>query len=954
MMKTLHLVPHTHWDREWYLPYQSFRIKLIHLIDVLLDILDRDPAYAHFTLDGQAIILEDYLEIRPEREADLIRHIRSGRLMIGPWYILPDEFLVSPEATIRNLLIGESVCDRFGARMNIGYIPDPFGHIGQMPQILIGFGIENAAFRRGLSDEPCELWWQSPDGSRVFVSYLRDGYDNAARLPTAPEAFLKFIEDRYKSLAPHSAVSHLLLLNGTDHHEPQPEIPSLIAVATPSDTTLIISTLPAYMTAAFEEIKTQNIDLPIVHGELREPKRHHLLAGVMSSRAWIKQRNHTCETLLERWAEPFSAWAEVIRHDEPDRILWTGHLTTPRVRSPQGLIKHAWKLLLQCHPHDSICGCSVDQVHEEMRDRFDQVEQIGEEMTRQSVTAIAHAVDTSSLKDTGARSALVVFNPNLHTSTELAEARFELPAGLDPFEIVDEQGQVIPYRLLDRKTRSLADMELDAEGLRALLATVRDGKVMGLSIQEVAVIKHPEHVLVDVIFAEGAEPHPDTVREVGAVIEKLMVEDQVSSFRLLAHFASEITIQLVATDLPEHGYRTFGLRPATSNPSPMQMEVGQSIENGLLHVEAQSDGSLSIKDLQTDFVYENLLRLSDRADRGDSYNFCPLEGDTPIEKPIAPPTIRRVVDDGGEMLEIEAQFQIPTGLNEDRTERSSATVELPVRITARLNRGIPRVDLDITLENRADDHRLQALFPLPFEVSEASYDGHFEIVRRSTKLPESDPEWIEQPSTEFPVRNFVAVINHKRGLMIALRGLREASVSPEGVIAITLLRCFGWLSRADLATRKGGAGPQIPTPGGQVHGKHTFHLSLIPFNEDLLWARHQAEAFQTTLRGVGMSLQDGVLPSSASLISVDHNSFALTAVKTSKHEEGLILRGVNLGHQTLKTTLTSLLPIQAVSKVRLDETIIGELEIQDPHHVPLLIKPHEILTLHLILSPRAG
>ncbi|MCK4961620.1 MAG: hypothetical protein KAS19_03995, partial [Anaerolineales bacterium] len=191
-MTILHIVPHTHWDREWYLPFQSFRIKLVHLIDMLLDILDHDPAFTHFTLDGQTIILEDYLEIRPERESDLIRHIRSGRLLIGPWYILPDEFLVSPEATVRNLLQGGSLCDRFGARMDIGYLPDPFGHIGQMPQILLGFGIEMAAFRRGLADEPCELWWQAPDGSRVLTAYLRDGYDNAARLPTIPSVFIDF------------------------------------------------------------------------------------------------------------------------------------------------------------------------------------------------------------------------------------------------------------------------------------------------------------------------------------------------------------------------------------------------------------------------------------------------------------------------------------------------------------------------------------------------------------------------------------------------------------------------------------------------------------------------------------------------------------------------------------------------------------------------------------------
>lgn len=952
-MRTLHIVPHTHWDREWYLPFQSFRIKLIHLIDVLLDILDRDPAYAHFTLDGQTIILEDYLEIRPEREADLIRHIRSGRLIIGPWYILPDEFLVSPEATVRNLLIGDSVCNRFGARMAIGYLPDPFGHIGQMPQILQGFGIESAVFRRGLSDEPCELWWRSPDGSSTFVSYLRDGYDNIARLPTQPAAFLEFIEDRYKSLAPHSATSHLLLLNGTDHHEPQPEVPSLIAIASPPDTRLVISSFPTYITAALEEIKAQNINLPIVHGELRDPKRHHLLPGVLSSRVWIKQRNHTCETLLERWTEPFSAWADLIRHDEQDRTLWTGHLTTPRVRNPEGLINHAWKILLQCHPHDSVCGCSVDQVHEEMRDRFDQVDQIGEEITRQSLSAITEAVNTSSLKKVGSRSALVVFNPNPHTCAGLAEAKIELPAGLDPFEIIDDQGQIIPYRILDREERSLADMELDAESFRSLLATVQNGKVMGLSIQEVAVVRHPDHALVDVVFAEGSEPNLDTVREVGAVIEELMAEDQISTFRLLAHFATVITIRLVASDVPGHGYRTFGLRSAALNPSPAQKGSGRSIENGLLHVEAQSNGNLSVKDLRTGAVFEGLLQFSDQADRGDSYTFCPLEGDTPIKTPSTPPQIQRSVDDCGEMVEIDARYQIPKSLNDDRTERSDTTVALPIRVNARLVYGIPRVDLDITLENHADDHRLQAIFKLPFDVLEADYDGHFEIVRRSTKLPDAGSDWVEQPAHEVPMRNFVAVSKEDQGLMISTRGLREANVSPGGSIAITLLRCFGWLSRADLATRKGGAGPQLPTPGGQVHGVHSFHLSLIPFNGDLLQARLQAEAFQTTLRGMGTSLHTGALPSSASLIHVDHDAFALTSVKSSKGGDGLILRGVNLSQQPLKTTLRCLLPIQSATKVRMDETKLETIEIQEGHHVPILINPLEILTLHLIFSPMA-
>ncbi len=152
-MATLHLVTHTHWDREWYRSFQNFRLRLVHLIDGLLDLLDSDMEFKHFMLDGQTIVLDDYLLMRPENEEKLRRFVRNGRLIIGPFHILPDEFLVSPEATIRNLLEGDRTCRKFGPKMQVGYIPDPFGHIGQLPQILQGFNIHTACVQRGLSDE---------------------------------------------------------------------------------------------------------------------------------------------------------------------------------------------------------------------------------------------------------------------------------------------------------------------------------------------------------------------------------------------------------------------------------------------------------------------------------------------------------------------------------------------------------------------------------------------------------------------------------------------------------------------------------------------------------------------------------------------------------------------------------------------------------------------------------
>src|SRR5512140_2951847 len=210
-MQKIFVVSHTHWDREWYEPFQVYRARLIRCVDKLLDIFATDPNYKYFLLDGQTIVLEDYLEVRPDRERVLRDLVKAGRLQIGPWYVLPDEFLVSGEAIIRNLARGMRTAAALGGTMRVGYIPDPFGHISQMPQILRGFGIGTAVFRRGLADEPLELWWQAADGTRVLTCYLRDSYDNIAFLPHDAAGFAAGVATVRDSLAPHSVTGNLLL-----------------------------------------------------------------------------------------------------------------------------------------------------------------------------------------------------------------------------------------------------------------------------------------------------------------------------------------------------------------------------------------------------------------------------------------------------------------------------------------------------------------------------------------------------------------------------------------------------------------------------------------------------------------------------------------------------------------------------------------------------------------------
>jgi len=425
---TVVLVPETHWDREWYATFQEFRIRLVKLTDKLLAILDKDPEYKSFTFDGQTVVLEDYLEIRPQEREHLKKLVREGRILVGPWYILPDEFLVSGEATVRNLMLGHAISEEFGRTMKAGYIPDPFGHLSQLPQILMGFGIPSVIFTRGMGDEAdamnSEFWWEASDGTKILAINQPNGYGNAVFLgidwtPTGPqvnfETALNQTKHQIETLAKKASTTNLLFNNGVDHVEPQPELAEIIKYLNEKldNAEVIHSTYEDYA----ERVLAAKPKLATYKGELHRGKFHPLLLGVFSARMYIKQANERTQTLLEKWAEPSCAFAWLNGGSYDPQFLW-----------------EAWKLLIKNHPHDSICGCSIDQVHREMMPRFEQSQQVGEALTRESLGYLAEKVDTTK-KDAGDDTrAVVVFNPHAWEVTDSAKVRVE--KDLAPGEMV--------------------------------------------------------------------------------------------------------------------------------------------------------------------------------------------------------------------------------------------------------------------------------------------------------------------------------------------------------------------------------------------------------------------------------------------------------------------------------------------------------------------------------------
>ncbi len=979
-MKTLHVVSHTHWDREWYLTFQEFRFRLVRLIDRLLDLLEQDPGYRFFTLDGQTIILDDYLEIRPEQEARIRQLVQEGRLLVGPWYVLPDEFLEGPEAMIRNLFFGRAGCRRIGGEPQpmegIGYIPDTFGHISQLPQLAAGFGWQALCFWRGVGNAPTEFRWAAPDGTQSLVLHLRHGYGNGAELPGDETGFQRDLAAERDALVPHAATSHLLVMQGTDHMQPRPDLPALLRTAGEAlGDAVVHSTLPAYLAAVQSELGAGGLDaLPLRRGELRSPQRAHLLPAVLSARMWVKQSNARCETLLTRWAEPFGALAEQVAGTQALR----------------GFVRTAWRWLLQNHPHDSICGCSVDQVHREMKARFAWSEQITEQVTQSSLEALAQHITTQDGPgdaSPGSSDRILVFNPTAFPRTDRVRAWLPFtPQGL--WRLVDGRGTPTPHRVLGHRSREPFQARMDREALTAWLGQIAEGQ--GPSLGRLIFQRLEARVKDGVAYLDatvGCRPPAGGVEQaqqdaMGRVVA-LLADPQIQQYRVRVVEDAGLEVEFLAQDVPSVGYDRFsvqenqgaasaassqaepppdptsrvmadaGATTADDIPSSMLNNEGHRIANEFFVVEANpADGALTVTDKQTGLVLAGVNRFVDGGDRGDEYTFCPPEQDVPVDSPAAPPAIHSGDDGLGPWLEIQSVYRVPRSLDEgERARRSTELVELPITSRVRLTPGVRRVEFETRVDNRAQDHRLRVHVPTPIVADRSWAESHFDVVERPIELPTGTEGWAEQPVSTHPQLTFVDVTDGQRGVLLANRGLPEYELlpgdgeSPGVTLALTLLRCVGWLSRGDLHNRAGHAGPFVPTPEAQCPGEHTFHYALVPHPGNYLSAYREAHAFNAPLRAVCTDAHAGSLPPQASFLRVAPSAVVVSAVKPPEEGEGLIVRLYNSASVPLEAQLALWQPFQEAAVVPHDEGAPLRTLAREANRLSLLLRAKEIATL---------
>lgn len=816
MSRPVYVVPHTHWDREWYQPHELFRWRLVQMIDELLDLLEREPAFRCFMLDGQTVVVEDYLELRPEQAGRLRALVRAGRLTIGPWWVQPDEFLPSGESHIRSLLRGIRLAEWLGGSMRVGHCADQFGHIAQMPQIMAGLGLTSACLWRGVPDSVpgWSFWWEAPDGTRLPVLYLRHSYSNGWHLPTDPDELLARVRAAEEGHAPHEP---LLLMNGTDHARAQADLPDVLAAAAARGYDFHIVSLPEYEAA----LLAAGVDEHVHRGELRSPDRSNVLAGVLSARMTIKQRDFAVSATLERYAEPL----ELLAH------LHAGYDGLPA-------LNQAWRLLLENSPHDSICGCSVDQTHREMFPRYDRAEQLARQVAREAVAALVARL-TGPRRGPGG---LLVFRPVPHVPLGV---ECWVPASWRAAGIRLPDGRRVPVALGPVERGEVLEAgETSPAGALFHLDFLRDGRAAGRYVESIRVVRRGTTLVVDTVVGDAVNVVDED--EARRAARRIVRAGGVEAARVTVRTADRRRLRAVLPPGEEIGLEL--LLPSDDIPAADTdiRHEPDAIANRFFTVRWQ-EGRLVVRDLVHGLEFDGLNTFVSEGDRGDEYNADIL--DDAVVTPRRSRLLAVEADAISVKLTYEVELTVPAALAPDHTRRSARRrVSLPIRTTVTLWSGLPRVDFDVSLENRARDHRLRVLMPLPFRVESVHTENQFHVAERPVRPPPWNGRSAEQPPATFPQKTFAAFEAGGLGVAVFNRGLPEGEVvefAGRQAYALTLLRCVGWLSRADLRSRRGHAGPALRTPDAQMPGRHTFAYALTVYRGTWREAAlvHQAHAF---------------------------------------------------------------------------------------------------------------
>lgn len=940
---TMHVISGTHWDREWRHTAEQSKLRLCDLMDNIIDLLENNLEYKCFCVDGGMIVIEDYLTVRPEKRERIKKLVETGKMQVVNWYTLPETNTVAPEALIRNLLAGHSMAREFGGGMKSGYTATSYGQHSQMPQLYRGFGIETAIFYRGTNKHTLAplFKWEGIDGSQLYTlktfdevtrtnwffyvhgpvvlgkgikdlsyTYNRENspvhmcdmgsYEKAFVLLHEEfdynhdeKALRKALDSITDQALPYAVGNNLLALNMEDNDEPYKYLPELIKDMNgiSPEVDIIQSSLDEYMDKIIHEMK--NTGLPVHHGELRYTSVEYnnfnaLLGATHSSRIKLKILNEKVETNLICLAEPFASIASLYGKEYPGTNL-----------------SSAWKALLKNHAHDSICGAAVDLAHEDMLYNFSVANTVTEEVTNRSIISLYGKIDTASgFKSTD--HVITLFNSLPYARKGIVPLVIDLPkkSGVRKADIgVDgaASGEEF-YDILDKDGNKLEYTELSCEDIKI-----------------------------------GVERELDTKA---------------------IKFPAKRRRILIDTEVPQMGYAAYALRlrgpryvtqPVTGPDRKLIARDNGVLENENIKVQINHNGTFSLLYKKTGRLMENLHYFSDSGETGSAHISVKPQRNPVITSHGCFAAITMVESNllRG-IYKVELNIRVPSASTPDGRDRLRQMTDIPITYWITLEKGAGFLKIRTRLRNEARDHKLCVNFPSGIKTGTAISESAWAVERRSIRWTDNGDNF-EQFFPFQPMQNFVDVNNGYEGLAVLNRGLREYEVQDDEqrTIAITLLRTH----RAYMTANP----DMIPEELDKYTGQHSFgdleyNYALYPHTGDWDEGRvmQAAYEFKVDIKAIQGLPMKGMLPVKGSFFELEPSEkVMLSAVKQSEAGDGIVIRLWNTTADKLNVLAHTIMPVKSVKLLRLDETPISDIALEDGS-MQFDMEPHKIVTLLLL------
>lgn len=803
MGKTIHVVPHSHWDREWYFTTSRSKVYLMKDFADVLDVLEQKPSFKTWMLDGQASLLDDYLAWRPQDEPRIKKLVQDGRLIIGPWYTQTDQMIISGESIVRNLYYGMRRCEEFGPYMNVGYMPDSFGQAANMPQIYKQAGIDDTLFWRGVSNDEAEnlnYTWRGDDGTCVFATQMPTGYYIGGNMPEDPAQNDSWWHEQVlDKIAPRHVTENVYFPCGFDQAPIRRNLPELVAARAERDpeNTYLMSSLPEYIEATKAAIERDGIELEEVSGELLTAKHMRIHRTIWSSRSDLKVLNTQIQNYVVNVMEPLLVLSQSMGN-----------------AYPRGAVEHIWKLLFENAAHDSIGSCIADMVNEDVYLRYKQARDIAVSLVELHSRLIA-----TSLLAGDAPMTFTVFNTYPKVRSGVVIKKMYIPGGA--FGIVDEAGRPVAYSVLE--SRDLTDYVLSQT----------------IKLDPSASFYVPEQVLEATVAIETHD-----VPAMGyAQYRVVLGEDGANAFGALA--AGEGATEGEGTGAAE----------------------GPALENEFYHITVNADGSLRVQEKETGYVYDHQAVLEENGDDGDSFNYSPPRADVVVRSDAFTPQVAFEGSDIYQRAIINWEMLVPADLDERAAgtcscvlpvtltvalRRGSRAIDLNVHVqnTARSHR--MRILFDAQMATRVNyaDQQFGAIRRdnvherdmALYEASLAAAAGDAAAAEAAAKVEDETmpanwrqnmEAWQEMPVAIEPTQSYVALSDGERGLAVLPLGVREYEIVGEekGTIALTLFRTYGFMGRENLLYRPGRASGErtMETPDAQLMGPADYALGFTTF-----------------------------------------------------------------------------------------------------------------------------